>query len=118
MKTTRRSALTLMGGASLLAMPYVRRARADDGVVHIYNWTDYIGETTLEDFEKATGIKPVYDTYDSTEAMEAKMLAGSTGYDVVIQAGSTARTLRRSQGLPAARQVQIAATCPISIPTS
>jgi putrescine transport system substrate-binding protein len=89
MKTTRRSALTLLGGASLLAMPYVRRARADAGVVHIYNWTDYIGETTLEDFEAKTGIKPVYDTYDSVEAMEAKMLAGSTGYDVVDQAGST-----------------------------
>lgn len=89
MKTTRRSALALLGGASLIAMPYVRRARADAGVVHIYNWTDYIGETTLEDFEAKTGIKPVYDTYDSTEAMEAKMLAGSTGYDAVIQAGST-----------------------------
>jgi putrescine transport system substrate-binding protein len=89
MTITRRSALALVGGAATLAMPYVKRASAEEGVVHIFNWTDYIGETTLEDFEAATGLKPVYDTYDSTEAMEAKMLAGSTGYDVVLQAGST-----------------------------
>src|SRR5262245_52424342 len=64
------------------------RARAEE-VVHVYNWTDYIGETTLEDFQKVTGIKVVYDTYDSTESAEAKLLAGRTGYDVVLQSGST-----------------------------
>ena len=52
--------------------------------VHIYNWTDYIGETTLDDFEKATGIKPVYDVFDSNETLEGKLLAGHTGYDVVV----------------------------------
>ena len=54
------------------------------GTVHIYNWSDYIGETTLADFEKATGIKPVYDVFDSNETLEGKLLAGRTGYDVVV----------------------------------
>ncbi|MFJ2366208.1 polyamine ABC transporter substrate-binding protein [Pseudomonas sp. NPDC087697] len=52
--------------------------------VHIYNWSDYIGQTTLADFEKATGIKPVYDVFDSNETLEGKLLAGHTGYDVVV----------------------------------
>ncbi|GAB6388786.1 polyamine ABC transporter substrate-binding protein [Stutzerimonas marianensis] len=52
--------------------------------VHIYNWSDYIGETTLEEFEKETGIKPVYDVFDSNETLEGKLLAGRTGYDVVV----------------------------------
>lgn len=52
--------------------------------VHIYNWSDYIGQSTLADFEKATGIKPVYDVFDSNETLEGKLLAGHTGYDVVV----------------------------------
>nr|WP_043310001.1 polyamine ABC transporter substrate-binding protein [Pseudomonas sp. ML96] len=52
--------------------------------VHIYNWSDYIGESTLADFEKATGIKPSYDVFDSNETLEGKLLAGRTGYDVVV----------------------------------
>jgi putrescine transport system substrate-binding protein len=52
--------------------------------VHIYNWSDYIGETTLVDFEAATKIKPVYDVFDSNETLEGKLLAGHTGYDVVV----------------------------------
>ncbi len=87
-KFTRRKALGLMGGAAL-SMPFIKRAHAEDKVVNVYNWADYIGETTLEDFTKATGIKVVYDTYSSSEEMEAKMLAGSTGYDVVDMAASS-----------------------------
>ena len=52
--------------------------------VHIYNWSDYIGQSTLMDFEKASGIKPVYDVFDSNETLEGKLLAGHTGYDVVV----------------------------------
>ena len=55
-----------------------------DGTVHIYNWSDYIGEETLAEFEKATGIKPVYDVFDSNETLEGKLLAGRSGYDVVV----------------------------------
>ena len=55
--------------------------------MNIYSWAEYIGETTLADFETATGITPVYDTYSTYEEVEAKLLAGSTGYDVVDVAG-------------------------------
>ena len=80
----------LKAGAATIAMPYIiTSARAQGTVVNVFNWTDYIGETTLDDFKAATGIDVTYDTYDSTESAEAKLLAGSTGYDVVLHAGST-----------------------------
>ena len=87
MKLNRRKALTLAGSSALVAMPFVHRARAQDKILNVYNWADYIGETTIEDFQKATGIAVTYDTYSSTDEMQAKMLAGSTGYDVVDMAG-------------------------------
>ena len=59
-------------------------SRAEDQILNVYNWADYIGETTIEDFQSATGISVTYDTYTSAEEMEAKMLAGSTGYDAVF----------------------------------
>ena len=52
-------------------------------VVNIYNWADYIGKQTLAQFEQETGIRVVYDTYDADETLEAKMMAGDSGYDVV-----------------------------------
>ncbi|MBA1272983.1 polyamine ABC transporter substrate-binding protein [Stutzerimonas azotifigens] len=55
-----------------------------ESTVHIYNWSDYIGESTLEEFQKATGITPVYDVFDSNETLEGKLLAGRSGYDVVV----------------------------------
>ena len=58
-------------------------ASAQD-LVNIYNWTDYIAETTLVDFQRETAIKPVYDVFDSNETLEGKLLAGRTGYDVVV----------------------------------
>jgi len=59
-------------------------ASAQDKVLHVYNWSDYIGEHTLENFTKETGIKVVYDVFDSNEVLEAKLLAGKSGYDVVV----------------------------------
>ena len=84
-KLTRRSALSLIGGAAI-AMPFINRSDAATNVVNVYNWADYIGTNTLADFEKKTGIKVRYDTYSSQEEMQAKMLAGKTGYDVVDMA--------------------------------
>src|ERR1700760_2967243 len=55
----------------------------DEQVVNIYNWSDYIGQDTVAQFERETGIKVVYDTYDADETLEAKMMAGDSGYDVV-----------------------------------
>ena len=54
---------------------------AADRVVNIFNWSDYIDPGVLADFTRETGIKVIYDTYDSNEMLEARMLAGSTGYD-------------------------------------
>ena len=72
---------TLTAAAVALGLTTVAQAAPS---VHIYNWTDYIGETTLDDFQKATGIKPVYDVFDSNETLEGKLLAGHSGYDVVV----------------------------------
>ena len=56
----------------------------EEKVVNVYNWSDYIGDTTIDDFEKATGIKVVYAVFDSNEQLETKLLTGRSGYDVVV----------------------------------
>lgn len=65
--------LTLAGGA-----------RAQERVVNFYNWTDYIDPAVLERFTAETGIKVQYDVYDSLETLEGKLLAGRSGYDIVV----------------------------------
>ena len=63
---------------------YSSAAFADEeNVVYVYNWSEYVAEDTISNFEKETGIKVVYDVYDSNEVLEAKLLAGQSGYDVV-----------------------------------
>lgn len=52
--------------------------------LHVYNWSDYITDEALAEFQKASGIKVVYDVYDSNEVLEAKLLAGKSGYDLVF----------------------------------
>jgi len=59
-------------------------AAPEEKVLFVYNWSDYIGETTIADFEARTGIKVTYDVFDSNEVLETKLLAGRTGYDVVV----------------------------------
>jgi len=56
--------------------------------VRVYNWSDYIDEALLEKFEAETGIDLIYDVFDSNEVLETKMLAGSSGYDVVVPSGT------------------------------
>ena len=56
--------------------------------VHVYNWSDYIDEELLTKFEEETGIELIYDVFDSNELLETKMLAGGSGYDVVVPTGS------------------------------
>src|SRR5262245_58004378 len=63
-------------------------AMAQQRVVNVYNWSDYIDPTTLADFTKETGIKVVYDTFDANEVLETKLLAGKSGYDVVVPSAS------------------------------
>jgi len=66
------------------ALALAHPAAAQDGELHIYNWSDYIGEDTIASFEEETGIDVIYDVYDSNEVLEAKLLAGSSGYDIVV----------------------------------
>ncbi|MPZ56325.1 MAG: extracellular solute-binding protein [Rhizobiales bacterium] len=56
-------------------------------VVNVYNWSDYVAPTVLDDFTRETGIKVRYDTFDSNDTLEAKLLAGRSGYDVVAPTG-------------------------------
>lgn len=59
----------------------------EEKVLNVYNWSDYIAEDTIPKFEAETGIKVNYDVFDSNELVEAKLLAGSSGYDVVVPSG-------------------------------
>ena len=59
-------------------------AAAEDKVVNVYNWSDYVDEAMLEEFTKETGIKVVYDVYDNNDIVETKLLAGGSGYDIVV----------------------------------
>ena len=70
-------ALSLMGAMA-------GAAHADNKVLHVYNWSDYIAPDTIANFEKESGIKVVYDVFDSNETLEAKLLAGKSGYDIVV----------------------------------
>jgi putrescine transport system substrate-binding protein len=60
----------------------------DEKILNVYNWSDYIDSTVLDDFAKETGIKVNYDVFDSNEVLETKLLAGSTGYDIVVPSAS------------------------------
>ncbi|WP_130834550.1 spermidine/putrescine ABC transporter substrate-binding protein PotF [[Erwinia] mediterraneensis] len=63
-------------------------AMAEEKTLHVYNWSDYIAPDTVPNFEKQTGTKVVYDVFDSNEVLEGKLMAGSTGYDVVVPSSS------------------------------
>ncbi|CAM2144207.1 putrescine ABC transporter periplasmic binding protein [Pararobbsia alpina] len=65
---------------SMIAAP----ASAADTALNVYNWSDYIAKDTIPNFEKESGIKVKYDNYDSDDTLQAKMLAGSSGYDIVV----------------------------------
>ena len=77
-----------LAGKTLLALSVAGMmagaVQADDKVLHVYNWSDYIAPDTIANFEKESGIKVVYDVFDSNETLEAKLLAGKSGYDVVV----------------------------------
>ena len=73
-------AAAVVAAASTPAGAQARKER----IVNVYNWTDYIAPGVLEDFTKETGIKVRYDTFDSNDTLETKLLAGKSGYDVVV----------------------------------
>ena len=76
-----------LAAAALAAGLAAQPLAAQDRTVHIFNWSDYIDESILKDFTDKTGIKVVYDVYDSNEILETKLLAGGSGYDVVVPTG-------------------------------
>jgi putrescine transport system substrate-binding protein len=80
-KAARLAALALLAAFAIGAAPAA--TAAEEKRLYIYNWQDFIGPDTIAKFEKLTGIKVVYDVYDAEETMEARLLAGGSGYDIV-----------------------------------
>jgi putrescine transport system substrate-binding protein len=74
--------IALVITAALLSLP--AQAQTPERVVNFYNWSNYMAPGVLEDFTKETGIKVVYDTFDANETLETRLLAGKSGYDVVV----------------------------------
>ncbi len=72
--------LAALGAALCVATTHA----AEPKELNIYNWSDYIAEDTIKNFEKETGIKVRYDTYDNNEILHTKLVAGKTGYDIVV----------------------------------
>ncbi|MFJ3521915.1 polyamine ABC transporter substrate-binding protein [Pseudomonas sp. NPDC090203] len=70
--------------AALCSVAVLPVAQAADGVMKMYNWSDYIGPDTLKNFQQDSGIKVEYDIFDTNEMLEAKMLSGHSGYDLVV----------------------------------
>jgi putrescine transport system substrate-binding protein len=78
------SALILAGVAAAICAPGLSAAGQESRIVNVYNWSDYVDPRVLEDFTRETGIKVQYDTFDSNDTLETKLLAGNSGYDVVV----------------------------------
>jgi putrescine transport system substrate-binding protein len=110
--------VSCVAAALVLLAPASARAEAPgrERFVNVYNWSDYIDPTVLDAFTKETGIRVRYDTFDSNDTLEAKLLAGKSGYDVVVP---TANFLQRQikagvfQKLDKAKLPHLAAAWPV-----
>lgn len=89
--------LTACGGSKQQGSGVARAP--DEKMLHVYNWADYIGASTIQDFEKRTGIKVTYDTYDSYDVLGTKLMTGHSGYDVVVPNSAMANRLIRTGAL-------------------
>jgi putrescine transport system substrate-binding protein len=78
----------ILATSLLAALAVTGPANAQQRQVNVYNWSDYMDEQVLKDFEKETGIKVRYDVFDSNDVLETKLLAGKTGYDIVVPTGA------------------------------
>jgi putrescine transport system substrate-binding protein len=81
------TALTALAAFTPLAV----QAQEEEKVLNIYNWSDYIAEDTIRNFEKETGIHVRYDNFDNNEIVHAKLVAGKTGYDIVVPSSNWAK---------------------------
>ena len=76
---------------ALTASSTISFAQEEEKVQNIYNWSDYIADDTIANFEKETGIKVRYDNFDNNEILHAKLVAGKTGYDIVVPSSNWAK---------------------------
>ena len=76
-------ALTLASGPSV--------GQEEEKILNVYNWSDYIAEDTIKNFERETGIKVRYDNFDNNEIVHAKLVAGKSGYDIVVPSSNWAK---------------------------
>jgi putrescine transport system substrate-binding protein len=83
--------LAAAAAAALALAAVPATAQEEEKVLNVYNWSDYIGEDTLARFEKETGIKVRYDNFDNNEIVHAKLVAGKTGYDIVVPSSNWAK---------------------------
>lgn len=93
------SKMKLLTSAAAIGAMLIGSAFAEDRVLKVTNWAEYIGEETIANFEKEYGIKVIYDNYESVEAIDAKLLAGDSGYDVVSHAASQVARLISAGGI-------------------
>jgi putrescine transport system substrate-binding protein len=95
-----------LGALALAALLPLGAAQAqeEEKVLNIYNWSDYIAEDTLKNFEKETGIKVRYDNFDNNEILHAKLVAGKTGYDIVVPVVELGQAADRRRPAAQARQ--------------
>ena len=80
MKKTKQMLLAAAVGMAVVASVQAENQR----VLKVYQWSDYVAPNTISNFEKQSGIKVVFDVYDSNEVLEAKLLSGGSGYDIVV----------------------------------
>lgn len=84
--------------ATLCALCAIGAQGAETKVLNIYNWTDYIAQDTIQNFERETGIKVRYETYDLDEVLQARLLIGNSGYDIVVPGTDFAKSQIDSGG--------------------
>ncbi len=99
-----------MGLALSCAVPALH---AEEKTLRLYNWADYFAEDTLSKFTAETGIKVIYDVMEGSETLEAKMLAGGSGYDLIFPGDTVAERLMRAGSLQPLDQSKIAAMADI-----
>ncbi len=96
MKTTNKLLLCSLGLALGAVLP---SAQAEEKTLRLFNWADYFAEDTLASFTKETGIQVIYDQMDSSETLEAKLMAGNSGYDLIFPGDTVAERLMRAGAL-------------------
>ena len=99
----------LLGALGLALCCAIPSLHAEEKTLRLYNWADYFAEDTLSQFTAETGIKVIYDVMDGSETLEAKMLAGGSGYDLIFPGDTVAERLMRAGSLQALDQSKLTA---------